>query len=103
MSTRRTRSRSKGVQQRQPPVDAARPTETRTGTPEDARAKAVRELMSPGAQRLRLVGELGRLDAALRPLVVQAVHAGVPYRRIAELTNISRATVARWSKHVPGA
>ncbi|MEV2252399.1 helix-turn-helix domain-containing protein [Streptomyces sp. NPDC050147] len=34
---------------------------------------------------------------------MQAVHAGVPYRRIAELTNISRATVARWGKHDPEA
>ncbi|MEU8958803.1 helix-turn-helix domain-containing protein [Streptomyces sp. NPDC048518] len=59
--------------------------------------------MTPGEQRLQLVAELDRLDAALRPLVIQAVHAGVPYRRIAELTNISRATVARWGKHAPGA
>ncbi|MEU3740138.1 helix-turn-helix domain-containing protein [Streptomyces sp. NPDC032198] len=103
MSTRRTRHRSKGVQQHQPRVTAAPTAHAPAGTPEDARAEAVRGLMAPGEQRLRLVAELDRLDTALWPLVVQAVHAGVPYRRIAELTNISRATVARWGKQDPEA
>jgi DNA invertase Pin-like site-specific DNA recombinase len=62
------------------------------------RAEAVRRLVEPGAQRLRLVAELEAVDTTLRPLVVEAVKAGVPYRRIAELTSISRATVARWGK-----
>ncbi|MEV7390233.1 helix-turn-helix domain-containing protein [Streptomyces sp. NPDC091215] len=67
-------------------------------TPEDARAKAVRQLVEPGEERVRLAAELERLDARLRPLILEAVSAGVPYRRLAELTGISRATVARWGK-----
>ncbi|MGW5527433.1 hypothetical protein [Streptomyces xanthochromogenes] len=61
----------------------------------------MRELLGPGEQRLRLVAELERVDAVLRPLVAQAVDVGVPYRRIAELTSISRATVARWGTTDP--
>lgn len=34
----------------------------------------------------------------IRPVVLEAIDAGVPYRRIAELTGISRATVSRWAK-----
>jgi DNA-directed RNA polymerase specialized sigma24 family protein len=41
---------------------------------------------------------LERLDTRLRPLILEAVAAGVPYRRIAELTGVSRATVARWAE-----
>lgn len=67
-------------------------------TPEDARAKAVRQLVSPGEERIRFATELEQLDAKIRPLVLAAVQADVPYRRIAELTGISRATVARWAK-----
>ncbi|MFF4604001.1 helix-turn-helix domain-containing protein [Streptomyces sp. NPDC001339] len=67
-------------------------------TPEDARAQAVRQLMEPGEERVRLSAELERLDAKLRPLILEAIEAGVPYRRVAELTGISRATVARWGK-----
>ncbi|GFE24137.1 helix-turn-helix domain-containing protein [Streptomyces nigrescens] len=68
-------------------------------TPEDARAKAVRQLMEPGQERTRLAAELERLDTKLRPLILEAIKVGVPYRRVAELTGISRATVARWGKH----
>jgi hypothetical protein len=58
----------------------------------------VQKLLEPGAERTRIAAELDRLDAVLRPLVLEAVEVGVPYRRIAELTSISRATVARWGK-----
>lgn len=93
MSTRRNRSRTKTAQRR-PQVTISGPSAATT--PEDARADAVRRLIEPGKQRLHLVAELETVDTALRPLVVEAVRAGVPYRRIAELTSISRATVARW-------
>ncbi|MFK0105683.1 helix-turn-helix domain-containing protein [Streptomyces sp. NPDC091217] len=97
MSTRRSRQRPKATQRlshtAQAPVADALPT-----TPEDARAKAVRQLVEPGEERVRLAAELERLDARLRPLILEAVSAGVPYRRLAELTGISRATVARWGK-----
>ncbi len=55
--------------------------------------------MEPGQERARLAAELERLDTKLRPLILEAIKAGVPYRRVAELTGISRATVARWGKH----
>jgi DNA invertase Pin-like site-specific DNA recombinase len=42
---------------------------------------------------------LERLDTHLRPLILEAISAGVPTRRVAELTGISRATVARWGKN----
>lgn len=65
-------------------------------TPEDRRALMVRKLSAPGERRMQLAAELQELDRIVRPLVVQAVAADVPYRRIAELTGVSRATVARW-------
>ncbi|MET9520470.1 hypothetical protein [Streptomyces sp. NPDC002994] len=52
----------------------------------------------PGERRRSLVQEIGKIEAQLRPVVLDAVSAGVPYRRIEELTGISRATVARWAK-----
>jgi uncharacterized protein YerC len=30
-------------------------------------------------------------------VVIRAAHAGLPYRRIEELTGVSRATVGRWA------
>ncbi|WP_158684314.1 MULTISPECIES: helix-turn-helix domain-containing protein [Streptomyces] len=97
MPTRRNRPRSKVVQ-RPPRTVQASASDAPAGTPEDARAKAVRQLVEPGKERVHLAAELERLDARLRPLVLEAVAAGVPYRRVAELTGISRATVARWGK-----
>jgi DNA-directed RNA polymerase specialized sigma24 family protein len=98
MSTRRTRQRPKAVQ-RPPRTVQAPASDAPAGTPEDARAQAVRQLMEPGKERVRLAAELERLDTQLRPLVLEAIKAGVPTRRVAELTGISRATVARWGKH----
>jgi DNA-directed RNA polymerase specialized sigma24 family protein len=45
-----------------------------------------------------MTSDLLTLNQRLRPLVIRAAVAGVPYRRIAELTGISHATVARWLK-----
>ncbi|WP_354670128.1 helix-turn-helix domain-containing protein [Streptomyces sp. S.PNR 29] len=98
MSTRRNRQRSKAVQ-RPPRTVQAPASDASAATPEDARAKAVRQLVDPGKERVRLAAELERLDAHLRPLVLEAIRAGVPTRRVAELTGISRATVARWGKN----
>ena len=67
-------------------------------SPEERRAQAVHGLSEPGQQRMRLTADLLALDLRLRPLVIRAAVAGVPYRRIAELTGISHATVARWLK-----
>ncbi|MGV4986123.1 hypothetical protein ACVB8X_19600 [Streptomyces sp. NRAIS4] len=99
MSTRRNRQRPRAVQ-RPPRTVQAPASDTPASTPEDARAKAVRQLVEPGKERVRLASELERLDTHLRPLILEAISAGVPTRRVAELTGISRATVARWGKDV---
>jgi DNA-directed RNA polymerase specialized sigma24 family protein len=67
-------------------------------TPEERQAAAVRSLVEPGERRQMLAQELAELEAGLRPAVLAAVSAGVPYRRLEELTGIPRATVARWAK-----
>jgi hypothetical protein len=95
MATHRNRQRSK-IAQRSPREESASVVEPSPRTPEDARATAVRLLLEPGRERARLAAELERLDADLRPLVLGAIEAGVPYRRISELSGVSRATVARW-------
>ncbi|MHA5050240.1 hypothetical protein [Streptomyces sp. SD15] len=97
MSTRRNRQRPKAAQ-RTPRTVQAPASDAPASTPEDARANAVRQLVEPGEERVRLAAELERLDTHLRPLILEAISAGVPYRRVAELTGISRASVARWGK-----
>jgi len=67
-------------------------------TPEEARAAAVAALVGPGGQRLELMRRVEELDEALRPLVRQAVAAGVPKTRIRELTGLARGTIGAWSK-----
>lgn len=79
-------------------LQAAMLADGEDGGPEERRAKAVRQLVKPGRRRLELAAELDRASAALRPLILEAVQAGLTYRRIAELTGISRATVGRWVK-----
>jgi DNA-directed RNA polymerase specialized sigma24 family protein len=78
--------------------DSTAPDSEHAPTPEEARASAARSLAEPGRERLRLVARLEEVDKSIRPLVAQAVAAGLPYRRIAELTGVSRATVGRWVK-----
>ena len=97
MVKRHNRSAPKSVSARTTPPQGT-VTPTAQATPEDRRALVVRKLAEPGRQRIRLAAELQDLDHQIRPLVVQAVVAGVPYRRIAELSGISRATVSRWVK-----
>ncbi|WP_146017569.1 hypothetical protein [Verrucosispora sp. ts21] len=66
--------------------------------PEHDRAAAVSAIAGLGAERLRLLDELNHVDGALRPRVQHAVAAGVPYRRIAELTGYSRSAISRWGQ-----
>jgi DNA-directed RNA polymerase specialized sigma24 family protein len=66
--------------------------------PEQDQAVAVRGIAALGAERLRLLRDLDRVDEDLRPRVQGAIAVGVPYRRIAELTGYSRSTLSRWSR-----
>ncbi|MFG1903021.1 helix-turn-helix domain-containing protein [Micromonospora carbonacea] len=70
--------------------------------PEQERAAAVSRIAGFGAERLRLLRELEQVDETLRPRVLQAVAAGVPYRRIAELTGYSRSAISRWGQPTNG-
>ena len=65
---------------------------------EEQLAEAARELAALGQRRLRLVGQLKEVDGDLRPVVIKATQAGLPYRRIEELTGVSHATVGRWAR-----
>lgn len=100
MANRRSKQRKKpSVPQRVREASPVVPlTQDPSGTPEDRRAAAVRRLVDPGQRRRHLAEQLEQIDGVLRPVVLEAIDAGVPYRRIAELTGISRATVSRWAK-----
>ncbi|MFB7663974.1 helix-turn-helix domain-containing protein [Kitasatospora sp. NPDC056138] len=101
MANRRTKQKSKEVGGRQQPDTAstiAPVSPALDAMPEDRQAKAVRQLVGPGQRRRTLVTQLEQVERELRPVVLEAVAAGVTYRRIAELSGISRATVARWAK-----
>ncbi len=67
-------------------------------TPEEIRAEAVAALMTPGEERRALVARVAELDAALRPLIRQAVEVGVPQPRIGEITGLARNTIRAWSR-----
>jgi hypothetical protein len=69
-------------------------------TPEQRKAEAVVRLIEPGRRRLNLLAELDRLDVEIRPLVLAAIAAKVPYRRITELTGVSPVTLTRWKQQV---
>lgn len=69
-----------------------------TQTPEEIRAAAVAALMTPGAERLQLAARMAELETTLRPLVRDAVAAGIPQSRITELTGLARNTVRAWSR-----
>lgn len=66
-------------------------------TPEEVRAAAVAALSGPGAERLKLMAQVDQIDERLRPLVRDAVAAGVPKTRIRELTGLARGTIGSWS------
>ncbi|MGO4417242.1 hypothetical protein AB4Z54_00300 [Streptomyces sp. MCAF7] len=67
-----------------------------TRTPEEIRAEAVAALTAPGAERLELTARVAEVDETLRPLVRQALAAGVPATRIRELTGLARGTIRTW-------
>jgi hypothetical protein len=68
-------------------------------TQEERQAELARQLIAPGKQRARLLAALAELDeTTIRPLVLAAVEARIPQRRIAELASVSRVTVSRWLK-----
>jgi hypothetical protein len=69
-----------------------------TRTPEEIRAEAVSALMGPGAERRSLVARVAEVTETLRPLVRQAVTAGVPQPRIMEITGLARNTIREWSR-----
>ncbi|MFF4821415.1 hypothetical protein ACFY2K_43315 [Kitasatospora sp. NPDC001309] len=69
-----------------------------TRTPEQIRAEAVAALTEPGAERLALMSRVAEVDEILRPLVRQAVAAGVPKTRVRELTGLARGTIGTWSE-----
>lgn len=67
-------------------------------TPEEIRAQAVGALMAPGEERRTLLARVAELDETLRPLVREAVGAGVPQPRIVEITGLARNTIRAWSR-----
>ena len=69
-----------------------------TRTPEERRAQAVAALMTPGEERRELLARVAELDGDLRPLVREAVAAGVPQPRIVEITGLARNTIRAWSR-----
>ncbi|GGK63690.1 hypothetical protein Ppa06_19780 [Planomonospora parontospora subsp. parontospora] len=67
-------------------------------SPEQQIADAVASIAHLGTVRLAVVRQLAGLDTALRPRVEEAIRAGVPYRRIEELTGYSRSMLSRWTR-----
>ncbi|MEU5164591.1 hypothetical protein AB0G74_33905 [Streptomyces sp. NPDC020875] len=67
-------------------------------TPAHLRAQAEKALGTPGGKRLRLLKELEKIDAELRPVILAAREAEVPIRRITELTGVAPNTVRAWAK-----
>jgi DNA-directed RNA polymerase specialized sigma24 family protein len=55
-----------------------------------------RRLIRLGSARRRLIASLKHNNKVLHYFVLHAALTGTPYQRIAELTGLSPATVARW-------
>ena len=62
------------------------------------RAEAESALDAPGAKRIKAKAELRKADAALKPVVLRAMKAGVPIRTIATKTGLATTTVMLWGK-----
>jgi hypothetical protein len=62
------------------------------------KVEAERALRAPGERRLRAKEELRRADDELRPVVVKAMKANLPIRRIAEMTGLATTTVMLWGR-----
>ncbi|MEE1774584.1 MULTISPECIES: hypothetical protein [Actinomycetes] len=67
-------------------------------TPAQLRADAEAALRGPGQQRIKLLAQLDKIDAELRPLIRSAREVELPIRRITELTAVATNTVRAWSK-----
>jgi hypothetical protein len=63
----------------------------------DKREAAETALHTPGTRRKSLLSEIAQAENDLRPLVRQAVKAGVPLRRISDQTGLSVTTVRLWA------
>jgi DNA-directed RNA polymerase specialized sigma24 family protein len=70
-------------------------TASQLPTPDKPPAEELR-LTRLGAARRRLIASLKRNTKVLHYFVLQAALTGTSYQRIAELTGLSPATVARW-------
>ena len=66
--------------------------------PEHAQADAIAAIVDPGAERIRLMTRLAKIDGTLKPLVRNAAQVGVRPGRITELTGLSKNTIRAWSQ-----
>ena len=64
---------------------------------EDREAAAARKLAVRGKRIKELKDALKRERAAAKPEVIEAKDAGVPTRRIQELTSIALGTIDNWT------
>ena len=64
--------------------------------PPDDQPVADRQLIRLGSARRRLIASLQHNNKVLHSFVLQAALTGTSCERIAELTGLSPATVARW-------
>lgn len=67
-------------------------------TPAQQRAAAESTITPLGKRRLKLLADLERLEAELRPAVLGARRVEVPIRRITELTGLAPNTIRQWAK-----
>ena len=68
---------------------------------EEAQAEAVRALIPVAEERLAARAQVDRLTAELRPLVEDALRAGVSTRRIRQLTGLGPDTINKWTPRDP--
>ncbi|WP_344535938.1 hypothetical protein, partial [Streptomyces albiaxialis] len=67
-------------------------------TPAQIRAEAEAEMEPLGAERLRLLAELEKIDGRLKPKILKARTLEVSLRRITTLTGVAPNTVRAWEK-----
>lgn len=60
------------------------------------RSDIERRLIDGGAQRIRLLEELGQVEKVLRALSVDASEVGLTTRRIGELLKLTSGGVSKW-------
>jgi transposase len=64
---------------------------------EEAQADAIRAMLPVAKKRLAAMEQVKQLTEELRPLVEDALRAGVTTRRIRELTGLGPDTITRWT------